>query len=171
VAALQRALSLAQVDRVAVVVGEDLHLDVSRVRLQPFDEDAAVAERGLGLTPGARDRVGQVADIVDHAHPAAAAARRRLDEQRGPEGPAGGHEIVVGAGRAGHDRDAHRARQLPGPFLVPERPHRIRRRPDPHEAGHLDRLREGRVLRQEPVARVYRVGAGVHGRGHQGAGI
>jgi hypothetical protein len=65
VAALDRALALAQVDAVAVRIAEDLDLDVARLLDELLDEDAVVAEavarlvaaRGvaverLGFVPG-----------------------------------------------------------------------------------------------------------------------
>ena len=57
-AALDRALALEQVDDVAVVVGEDLDLDVARPLDQPLDVQRAVAERGRRLAPRRLDRLG-----------------------------------------------------------------------------------------------------------------
>ena len=56
-AALDRALALAEVHDVAVVVAEDLELDVARVLEILLDVDVAVAEGGLGLAlRGAQQR-------------------------------------------------------------------------------------------------------------------
>lgn len=52
VAALHRAVPLVQVDDVAVLVGEDLHLDVARVDHGLFEEDRRITECRVGL-PGA----------------------------------------------------------------------------------------------------------------------
>ena len=52
VAALQRAVALAQVDGVALAVAEHLDLDVARLGEVLLEIDAVVAEGGLGL--GAR---------------------------------------------------------------------------------------------------------------------
>ena len=46
---LERAVALEEVDDVAVLVAEHLHLDVPRLVEVLLDEDAAVLERGLGL--------------------------------------------------------------------------------------------------------------------------
>jgi hypothetical protein len=51
VAALQAALALAEVHDVAVVVGEDLHLDVPRRQHEPLEEEGVVAEAAGRLTP------------------------------------------------------------------------------------------------------------------------
>ncbi len=45
-AALQRALALAQVDRRAVAVGQHLHLDMPGAREEPLEQQRVVAERG-----------------------------------------------------------------------------------------------------------------------------
>ena len=89
VAALQRALALAEVDDRAVRVGEHLHLDVPRALEVALDEHAVVAERGLRLAPRGVERVGSSSRVGAHdAHALAAAARDRLDDDR---------EAVLGA--------------------------------------------------------------------------
>ena len=55
-AALQRALALAEVEHVAVRVGQHLDLDVPRAGQKPLDEHALVGEPGLGLAPGRLER-------------------------------------------------------------------------------------------------------------------
>jgi hypothetical protein len=49
VAALHGAVALVQVDDVAVLVAEDLHLDVLRARDVLFEEDRGIAEGAAGL--------------------------------------------------------------------------------------------------------------------------
>ena len=49
VAALDRAVALAEVDHVAVPVGEHLHLDVPRILDEPLDVDGRVGEVLLAL--------------------------------------------------------------------------------------------------------------------------
>jgi hypothetical protein len=75
VPALQRALPLAEVDHVAVGVGQDLDLDVPRGGDQALDEQGVVAERAARLAPGRREGVSEGVGTVDlpHALPAAAA--------------------------------------------------------------------------------------------------
>ena len=51
VAALDRAVALAEVDHVAVLVAQDLDLDVARPLDELLEVDARVAERGRGLVP------------------------------------------------------------------------------------------------------------------------
>ena len=82
VATLDRALALAEIDDVAVLVAEHLDLDVARVGDELFDEDAVVAEarRGLGLRAG--KAFGDLAGGIGDAHALAAAAGRGLDHHR-----------------------------------------------------------------------------------------
>ena len=55
-AALHRALALEQVHDVAVVVGEDLDLDVARALDQALDVQRAVAERRRRFAPRGLNR-------------------------------------------------------------------------------------------------------------------
>ena len=73
VAALERAIALAEMDHGALVVGEDLHLDMARLVEIFFDIDGVVAERRLGLAPrhGQRRRQGIRGFRDLHAAPAA----------------------------------------------------------------------------------------------------
>ena len=65
-----------------MAVGEDLDLDVARRGDVFLDQDAARAERRLALAERAFERGLEVGVLVDAAHAAAAAARRRLDQHR-----------------------------------------------------------------------------------------
>ena len=59
-AALHGAVALVEVNHVAVVISQDLDLDVARVLHVAFQEHGAVAERGLGLVAGTVKRVLQL---------------------------------------------------------------------------------------------------------------
>ena len=54
VPALDRAVALEQMHEVAVAVAQQLDLDVARALHQLLEIDLVLAERGLGLAPGAR---------------------------------------------------------------------------------------------------------------------
>src|SRR5207244_8575787 len=99
VAALDRAVALAEHDDLAVRVAEELHLDVARPLDVPLAEDRPVAERGLGLAAGGRERLLELARLPHDAHPASAAAGCGLDEER---------EADLGGGALGHDGNASR---------------------------------------------------------------
>ena len=60
VAALQRAVALAQMHDLAVGVGQDLHFDVARLLEIFLHIDGVVAERGLGFGARGGKREGQV---------------------------------------------------------------------------------------------------------------
>src|SRR5205085_7385790 len=80
VPALDRALALEQRHDVAVRVREDLDLDVPRRLDVTLEEDRRVPERARRLPARAFDRVGEVGFAAYDAHPATAAAGRRLDQ-------------------------------------------------------------------------------------------
>ena len=56
--ALDRALALPEVDDVAVGVAQHLDLDVPGLLDELLEEDAVVAEGGLGLGPAGREALG-----------------------------------------------------------------------------------------------------------------
>ncbi len=120
VAALHRAVALAEVQARAVRVAQDLHLDVARALDVALVDEAAVAERRLRLARRGLDRRRELAGLAHDAHAAAAAAGARLDEQRIAD--------LVGVGAARHDRHAGALGQLARRVLAAERRERGRRR-------------------------------------------
>ena len=74
VPALHRAVALAEMHDIAVLVGEHLHLDVARVLERALEQQPAVAERVLRLRARRIERGGKLAF---GARPAACRARRR----------------------------------------------------------------------------------------------
>src|SRR5262249_6816714 len=79
VPALDRAFALAQVDDVAVPVGEDLDLDMPRVFDELLDEYAVVGEARPRLARRRAEALAHLAVVAGDAHALAAAASRRLD--------------------------------------------------------------------------------------------
>ena len=82
VAALDRAVALAEMDHVPVPVGKHLHLDVAGVFDEPLDVDGRVGEVLLALPGRGREGALRLVGRGDELHPLAAASRGRLDEQR-----------------------------------------------------------------------------------------
>src|SRR5205807_222309 len=78
---LQRAFALVAMDEVAAVP-EDLDLDVAGALDQLLDVEAAVAEGGFGLRACLRHQALELGKVVGDADAAAAAAGRRLDQDR-----------------------------------------------------------------------------------------
>jgi len=76
-AALHRAVALAQVHPVAVLVGDELDLHVARPVQVLLEVDLVVGEGRLGLAPGELQRRGQ---LLLGAHPPACPCRRRPAE-------------------------------------------------------------------------------------------
>ncbi len=163
-AALQRAVTRARDDDVAVLVGDDLSLDVARLVQVALDEALAAAERRDGLTGGRVEQLGDLLDGAGHLHAAATTAERGLDRDR--------HAVLLGErddlvgvldrlggtgdeGRLGLRSDVARG------DLVTQIADRLRARADPNQLRVDDRLREIGVLRKESVARVDGVGAGL----------
>ena len=162
VAALQRAVALAEVDRAAVAVGQHLDLDVPGILDVLLDVHRGVGEVGLALPPRGLERALGVVRRGDDLHAATAAAGRGLDRDRPAVAVAQlDHRRGVAdlLRRAGHDRHARRLHALTRADLGAHRLDRRGRRADPDEAGVLAGPGEGRVLGQEPVARVDRLGA------------
>jgi hypothetical protein len=128
VPALCAAVTVEEVDDVAVAVGEDLHLDVAPLLDVPLHQDRVVAERRRRLAPGRRDGVVEVRRLVDDAHALAAAAGRGLHEDG---------EDHVGRRAVGsrHDRHPGPLGDLARPVLAAHRVHRVRGRADEREAG------------------------------------
>ncbi len=75
VAALQRAVALAEMDGAALAVAEHLDLDVARALEVFLEIDRLVAERGLRF--GARGREGDRRDRPRDGRPSCRARRRR----------------------------------------------------------------------------------------------
>ena len=153
-ATLDRALPLAEREHRAVLVGEELNLDMTRPLDVALAEDGVVAEGRLRLALGRSERLVQLCGRADDPHPAAAAARGRLDDEREAD-------LCRCSGRqnrnAGFQRDPLRLE------LVATLAKRLRGRADEDEAGCLDGLREVGVLGQEAVTGVDRVCAGLLG--------
>ena len=115
-----------------------------------LEEHRAVAERGLRLAPSGGERLPELCFGADDAHAAAASSRRGLDQER---------EADLGGRAVRHDGHAGLAGDPLRGELVAAEPERLDRRPDPCEAGALDRLGEVGALRQEAVAGMDGVGA------------
>ena len=166
VAALQGAVALPEVDDRAVPIGEHLDLDVPRIVDVALDVDRTVGEVRLSLALGRRERALRLVRPAHDLHPAPAAARRRLDRDRPAERVAELDDLRGGRhalGGAGDDRDARRRHAPSRLDLRAHRLDRIGRRTDPDQSRLLAGAREARVLGEEPVARMDRLGTGCPG--------
>jgi hypothetical protein len=156
VAALHRAVALAEMEGVAVGVGQHLDFDVAGMIQVLFHVHDRIAERRVGLAAGQVHGGQQRGLAVDHPHPAPAAAAGRLDDDGIADlvGDAQGVLIVVAqwpvrAGHAGYAGFLHRP---DGGHLVAHQPDGVRPRTDENEAALLDPLGKIGVLGQKTVA-------------------
>ena len=163
VAALDRAVALAQVDHVAVAVGEHLHLHVARVRQVALQVHRGVGEELLAFARGALEGVLQLLLGERHPEPLATATTGRLHGHREAELPLGDLERLLerrhGLRGPGHDRHPCGLHELTRTRLRAHRLDGARGRPDEHDAGLLARGREARVLGEEAVAGMDRLRA------------
>ncbi len=166
VAALHGTVALEQVVDVALLVAEDLHLDMARAKDHLFKVALAVAEGGLGLAAAFADLLLELLLGHDRAHPTPAAAPGGLEHQRIAD-LLGlfldlGHVLAqhLRRGDDGHtrlDRDAARA------GLVAKLAHGLGLGADEGDPGRIAGIDEIGVFRQQAVARMDRVGAGLLG--------
>src|SRR5690606_148609 len=172
VAALHRAVALAQVHGVAVLVGQHLELHVTRVLEELLHVHRRVAEGRAGLGPGHVDGVEQRGLGVYDAHAAPATAAGGLDDDRVADVARDAKNLVrvvrqgaFGAGHAGHAGGFH---GVLGGNLVAHHADRLGAWADEDEAGALDALGEVGVLGQGAVGGGDGLGVGDRGRGHDG---
>ncbi len=169
-APLDRAIALAEVNHVSVRVGEYLNLDVAWILEIPLDVDRRVGEVRLAFATRRVERLRRLVGGAHDLHALAAAAGGGLDQQRVAELGPEQRDLVGGVdrvGRAGNDRDAGGLHGLAGLRLRAHQLDRGGRGPDPGEPGRLHCTGEARVLGQEPVPGMHRLGAGTPGRGQQ----
>jgi hypothetical protein len=144
---LDRALPLAEVDHVAVAVGEHLDLDVPGPVDIAFQEDPPVTEARACLTGGPLERLP--ARLGGDAHALATAAGGGLEQHRIADpfglGQGRGHvgQGVLRAGQCGHPGHG---RQPLGLDLVAHGSDRLRRRADERHPGGRDGLGERGAL-------------------------
>ena len=163
VAPLDRALALAEVDDGAVMIAEDLELDVARVLDVLLDVDVADAEGRFRLALRGLERLAQLLHVADDAHAAPAAAGHRLDDHRQAEVLGDLRRLLLAVDRAvaaGQDRHARLLHGAARARLVAEQADHVRRGADELDVAGLADFREVGALGEEAVAGMDRVGAG-----------
>src|SRR5690554_2789366 len=168
---LHRAVALAQVHRVAMLVGQHLDLDMARVLEELLHVHGGVAEGRAGLGLGHAHGAQQGRLGVHHAHAAPAPAAGGLDDDRIADVVGDAQDLLrifrqrtFGARHAGHAGGSH---GVLGAHLVAHQADGLGARTDEHEAGLFRALGEIGVLGQEAVARVDGLGVGDFGRRYQ----
>ncbi len=163
VAALDRTVALGQIHRVAVLVGKHLNLDVARLQHVFFHQHARIAEGGLRLTLGRRQRLTQLRLALDHLHALAAATGRGLEQHRIANlggFDAEGLQRLIGAVIPGHQRHPGGVHQSLGRRLAAHGINRAGGRADEDQPGGVDRAGEIGILGEKAVAGVNRLGTG-----------
>ena len=174
-AALQRAVALAQMDGVALAVAEHLDLDVARLLQVLLHVDAVVAEGGLRLSARRRQRHAEIAGRVRDLHAAPAAAGGGLDQHGKAHLLGDLHRLGLAGDRAvgpGHDRECRGFLAVSlACDLVAHDADVLGRRADEGDLVLLQDLGEAGVLREEAVAGMHRVGAGDLAGGEQAGNV
>lgn len=82
VATLDGAVTLEQVDAVALSISEQLDFDVPRALEESLDEDSAIAERGLGLADCTLEGILELLLAADDTHSTSSTSHGGLDDDR-----------------------------------------------------------------------------------------
>ena len=167
---LERALTLAERPHTAVRVGEDLELDVLRSLDELLHEDVGVLEAGLRLARRLHEVGFDLGLGADDAHAAPAATAARLEDDRKPDALRLGESVrrVFQDLRAGKEGKSIFAGVRARRDLVTPRAHRLGGGPDEGDVALRAHPRELRILGEEAVPRMNRIGAGDLGGGDDG---
>ena len=161
-AALHGTVALVKMDDVAMLVPENLHLDVLGARDVFFEEHGGVAESAVGLSLRLVKEVGEIGGLVDDAHAATAAAEGRLDDE-GKADDLGDTQGLGAVGNgflgAGENGDVDTLGERAGGGLVTHHVEQLGTRTDKDNAGLFTGAGEIGILGEEPVAGVNRVDA------------
>ncbi len=173
VAALHRAIPLAEMQHAAVAEAHDLHLDVTRALDIAFEIERSVAEGFLRFDRGALKAFGERFGVARDDHAAAPAARRgfgdhrKADLLREGDGFGGARELAA----ARRHRDARGFRKAPRGELVADSFDRVGRRADEGDPVLLAEPREGRAFGQKAIAGMQSVASRRLGRMHDQTGV
>src|SRR5208283_5376644 len=161
--ALQRAIAFAEMNGLAVSIAQNLDFDMTRLFQKFFQINRIIAKACLGLGPRHIERSGKIMRGAGDFHAAPAATRRRLYEDRITKPPGHGQRLLIAgdcAGRARHAGNAEPDRRRFRFDLIAHEPDMLRLRPDESDVMVRKNLRESRILREEPIARMQGLGAG-----------
>ena len=158
---LQRAVALAEMDRLALAVAEHLEFDMPRIAEILFQIDGVVAERVLRFGPRLHHLRFQLVLRLDHLHAAPASPGGRLDQHRIADLCGDLDRFFHAFDRAvgtRHQRQAELAGSALGLHLVPHQPDMLGAGADPDDIVQLDDLGEPSILGQKPIARMNCIG-------------
>ncbi len=162
-AALDRAIALAQPHAVAIVVGEDLDLDVPGPVDGALEIHRCVTKGGASFAHPLTKCGFEVLRIRHHAQAFAATTGHGFERDRKPNVRCRFAHVVDRSERLQsprHDRYSRRLHEFAGFRLETQVAHGPGRRSDEDQARIEARLRKIGILSQKAVARVDRLGAG-----------
>src|SRR3989441_5074621 len=161
-------------DDVAVLVRDDLDLDVARPLHVALDVHVSIAEGGERLRRGGAVHLRELLLLPDDLHPAPAASRGRLEDHRKADllrEPSQVALVLHHAFATRQLREPAFLHRFLGADLVAHHPDHLRAWADPAQAGVLDHLREFGVFAEEAVAGVDGVGPAHLRRGEDGGNV
>ena len=162
VAALHRTIAFIKVVDIALLVAQDLNLDVTGAGDHFLEIALAIAKSGFGFAAALFDLFFELFGIFNRAHAASAAAPRGFEHERETDlrsFRADRVEIVTqNLGCRDHRyicRDGH----FTGGGFVPKRAHGGRFRADKSDARRVTGVNEFRVFGQKPITGMDRIRA------------
>ena len=159
--ALQRAIALADVEHRAVLVGENLQLDVLGIFEITLGVERAVLEVRLRFALRGRECGIDLGERLRDLQPFAAAAAGGFERERQSVALcrfARVRDALDRFGAARYERHLRRLHRAARAQLIAHRVDRIGMRADPAEPGFDDAACEGRVLGEESVAGMNGIG-------------
>ena len=149
-------------DDVAVLVAQNLELDMPRLFQILLHIQTAVAKRLLALVAGNLEQGRQLMRVVRNAQATPSTPGGRLEQDR--ETDLGSHrleftDIRNRSGRTGQDRNLGLLHNPPGARFIPHEFDVAHPGTDEHQPGTLTGFGKIRIFRQEAIARMHGVGA------------
>ena len=170
VAALHRALTLAERKHMALLIGHNLHLNVVGWRDELLHVALAVAKNGLALGTRLDERLCRIFHALDLANAATATTCTRLNKH-GAANALGLGRRLLGAFEqiaARHDGHARRGSRSTCGVLVAHAVDHLGRRADKRQTILVAVAHEARLLGKETVARMDCLCPRLYGTGEHG---
>src|SRR5579875_1041893 len=152
---LHGAIALAERDRIAEAIGEDLHLDVFDASEVALDVKGCIAERSFCFARCLENRVWKQLRVLDNAHAAPSASTARLQEKGDAERRSEASRLLVifdRRTRSGHNRNAGFGRALARGDFVAGLFDAVRGRPDENDSLRVAQLGEVGVFGEKTIA-------------------
>ena len=154
---LRRAVTLPEVNDIALLIGDHLHFDVPWIFDIFFEVHASVIKGFFGLLSSPFQSRSEFIVIAGHPHSFAAPASCRLDEHRVADARSKHQGFRLALNQtvaARHDRDAGSHRHLPGCDFVTELFHAFVWRADEFDFAFAADSSELGILSEEAVSRM-----------------